>query len=61
MDRKISENSIRKLMRSGKVSIAVTIPKEIIFSLGWHEKQKVVVKKQGKNIVISDWQEGAKH
>jgi hypothetical protein len=57
MNRKIEEKNIRKLARSGKISLAVTIPRDFIVELGWREKQKLVVKKQGKNIVISDWKE----
>jgi antitoxin component of MazEF toxin-antitoxin module len=57
MNRKIEDKNIRKLARSGKTSLAVTIPRDFIVEVGWHEKQKVVVKKQGKNIVISDWKE----
>ena len=57
MNRKIEDKNIRKLAKSGKTSLAVTIPRDFIVELGWKEKQKVVVKKQGKNIVISDWKE----
>ena len=53
--RKISENNIRKLTRLGKVSLAVTLPKNILDELGWREKQKVVVSKRGDSIVIKDW------
>lgn len=54
MNRKSEEKNIRKLAKSGKISLAVTIPRDFIVELGWREKQKVVVKKQGKNIIISD-------
>jgi bifunctional DNA-binding transcriptional regulator/antitoxin component of YhaV-PrlF toxin-antitoxin module len=50
-----NESSIRKLTKLGKKSLAVTIPIEIIREFGWREKQKVVVKKSGKKIVIEDW------
>ena len=55
MNRKIEEKNIRKLAKSGKTSLAVTIPRDFIVELGWREKQKVMVKKQGKTIIISDW------
>ncbi|MFA6376920.1 MAG: hypothetical protein WCX69_05990 [Candidatus Paceibacterota bacterium] len=55
MNRKIEDKNIRKLAKSGKTSLAVTIPRDFIVELGWKEKQKVVVKKQGKTITISDW------
>jgi hypothetical protein len=35
MDRKISEKNIRKLTRAGKVSLSLTIPRELAVELGW--------------------------
>jgi len=55
MNRKSEDKNIRKLAKSGKTSLAATIPRDFIVELGWKEKQKVVVKKQGKTIVICDW------
>jgi len=55
MNRKSEDKNIRKLAKSGKTSLAVTIPRDFIVEMGWKEKQKVVVKKQGKNLIISDW------
>ncbi len=57
MNRKSKEKNTRSLTRIGKTSLAVTIPRDFIVELGWREKQKVVVKKQGKNLIISDWKE----
>ena len=45
----------RKVTRQGKRSLSVVIPAEIVDELKIREKQKVVVKKSGKNIIISDW------
>jgi bifunctional DNA-binding transcriptional regulator/antitoxin component of YhaV-PrlF toxin-antitoxin module len=53
--RKLEEKNIRKLTKTGRHSICVTIPIEIVRKLKWKEKQKVVVKKSGSKIVISDW------
>jgi len=55
MNRKSSEKNTRKLVRMGKISLGLTIPKDILFELGWKEKQKVVVKKRGKGLIIEDW------
>jgi len=55
MDRKTSEKNLRQLARLGKVTLAVTIPRELILELGWRENQKVMVKRQGKKLVIEDW------
>lgn len=55
--RKIEEKNVRKLTRMGRAgsSLGMTIPKELAQELGWRERQRVVVKKVGKNLVISDW------
>ncbi|MEO8065498.1 MAG: AbrB/MazE/SpoVT family DNA-binding domain-containing protein [Candidatus Doudnabacteria bacterium] len=53
--RKQSEQNIRKITRLGKKSLAVTLPIEMIEKLGWREKQKVVVKLQGRHLIIKDW------
>ena len=45
----------RKLTKIGGHSIAVTIPIELVRDLGWRERQKVVVKKKGSSLVITDW------
>jgi antitoxin component of MazEF toxin-antitoxin module len=55
MDRKASDINRRKLVRLGKVSLALTLPREIVESLGWREGQNVIVKKSGQKIVIEDW------
>jgi len=52
---KLKDKNIRKLTKVGGASYAVTIPIEIIKEFGWKERQKLVVKKQGKKIVIEDW------
>jgi len=52
---KLKDKNIRKITRVGKTSLMVTIPKEIYVSLGWREKQKVVVKKIRGGVVIRDW------
>ena len=49
------DRNIRKVIKIGKASLAVTLPKDLMTELKWREKQKVVVKKKGKTLVISDW------
>jgi len=46
---------IRKVTRVGKRSLSVVIPADLVDELGIREKQKLVIKKSGKKIVISDW------
>jgi bifunctional DNA-binding transcriptional regulator/antitoxin component of YhaV-PrlF toxin-antitoxin module len=53
---KLEDKNIRKLTKVGGGSYSVTIPIEIIKEFGWRERQKLVVKKQGKKIVIEDWE-----
>jgi antitoxin component of MazEF toxin-antitoxin module len=55
MSRKTSEKNIRKLLRLGKSSLAITLPKDILIELGWKQTQKVIVKKLGQGIAIEDW------
>jgi len=52
---KLEERNIRKLTKIGRQSIAVTLPIEIVRELKWRERQKVVVKKSGKKLIIEDW------
>jgi len=57
--RELVQKNIRKLKRTGKGnsgSFSVTIPMEMVKELGWREKQKIVFKKRGKGILISDWE-----
>ena len=55
--KKLVDKNIRKLTRMGRAgsSIGITIPKELVTSLGWKERQKVVVKKLNGAIVIRDY------
>ena len=47
---------IRKITKKGKYSYLVILPKRIIDDLDWRERQKIVIRKQGKDkILISDW------
>jgi bifunctional DNA-binding transcriptional regulator/antitoxin component of YhaV-PrlF toxin-antitoxin module len=51
---------IRKVTRVGKRSLSVVIPSEIVLELKIKERQKLVVKRSGKKIVIEDWPSSAK-
>jgi antitoxin component of MazEF toxin-antitoxin module len=52
---KLKNKNVRKITKVGGKSLAVTLPKEMAASLGWKEKQKVVVKKVRGGILIKDW------
>lgn len=56
--RRLDENSIRKLKRTGpgnSGSFEITLPIEIIRELGWREKQKLSVTRRGSSVIITDW------
>lgn len=52
---KLKNQNIRKLTRTGGGSLSVTLPVLLVEQLGWKEKQKVVVKKKGRHLIIKDW------
>ena len=54
MAKKSTQTNERKLTRMGKQSLGLTLPIDLARSLGWREKQKVVVKKQGGALVVRD-------
>ncbi len=41
---------------AGGSSYAVVIPMEFIKQMGWKDHQKLVVRKYGSKVVISDWE-----
>ncbi len=54
--RSLEESNVRKLTRTGGgKSVSITLPIEYIRELGWKDRQKVIVKKQGDKLVIEDW------
>ena len=47
---------VRHLTRiAGGSSYAVVIPMEFIKQMGWKDHQKLVIRKYGEKVVISDW------
>jgi len=47
---------IRKLTRmGGGRSLGLVLPADLVRELNWRERQKVIVKKVGKRIVVEDW------
>ncbi|MFH0969090.1 MAG: AbrB/MazE/SpoVT family DNA-binding domain-containing protein [Patescibacteria group bacterium] len=53
--RKTGEENIRKLTKIGTTSLGLTLPKEIVKSLGWREKQRVKIKRIKGGLVIRDY------
>lgn len=54
MRSKIKNHNIRKIYGHGN-SLGITLPREILNELKWKKGQKLVVKKRGKAILVSDW------
>ena len=57
MARRKRENyNVRSLNKNGGGSIMVTLPIEEIRKLRWRSKQKVVITRKGKKLIIEDWE-----
>ncbi len=50
------KDEIRKIGKNSQGTYYVSLPKELVKELRFREKQKVVVKKFGKGILIEDWE-----
>jgi antitoxin component of MazEF toxin-antitoxin module len=48
---------IRKVTRVGKRSLSIVIPSDIVDELNIRERQKLVLRRAGKRIVIEDWKQ----
>jgi len=49
------EKNTRKIVKNGRESYYVNIPKELMRELGWKERQKLTVRRVSKRLVIEDW------
>ncbi len=54
-NKKFKKVKVRKLLKLGNGSLAVTLPMPIVKQLKWKEKQKVTAKKVHGGILIKDW------
>jgi len=48
-------NYVRKVTRVGRRSLSIVIPAEIVDELKLREKQKLAIRRRGKEIIIRDW------
>lgn len=49
-------SSVRKLTKIGNgKSYSITIPIDIVRQKKWKERQKLVITRVGRNVVIRDW------
>ncbi len=53
--RSLKERNTRKLSKRDS-SYVLTLPIEFIRELKWRNKQKLVVEKKGKTLIIKDWE-----
>ncbi|MDP3880558.1 MAG: hypothetical protein Q8Q32_00020 [bacterium] len=56
MGRKKVENRNTRNLQKSRGSYSISLPIDFIRSLGWQERQKLVVKKIGKKLQIEDWE-----
>lgn len=49
------EKHIRKVVKNGRNSYYVNIPKEIVRTLKLKERQKLIISQRGRSIIINDW------
>ena len=52
---KKSGPEVRKLQKQGNGTMTVALPVSFVRDLKWKDKQKLVVKKNGASLVITDW------
>ena len=54
--RNLDERLVRKIGKTGGgKSYTITLPIEIVRSLKWREKQKIVVEQRGDTVILRDW------
>jgi len=46
---------VRKIIKNGRGTYYVSIPKEIMKEMRYKERQKMTVRKSGSKIIIEDW------
>lgn len=53
--RKIKDENIRKIAKIGNYSLGITFPRSVLASLGWKNKQKVIIKRVPRGLIITDF------
>lgn len=46
---------VRKVTRVGRRSLSVVIPADIARELGLRERQKLMLRRSGRKIIVEDW------
>ena len=48
------KDNVRKVTRLGKGSLGIILPAGILRTLGWRERQRVIVKRMPRGVLIRD-------
>lgn len=54
--RKIDEQQIRNLTQNTTGTYTVSLPIQLVKQLRWQRGQRLTVTRQGKKLIIQDWQ-----
>jgi hypothetical protein len=47
---------IRKIIKNGRGSYYINLPKEVVDSMKLRERQKMTLRQSGKKIILEDWE-----
>ena len=50
---------IRKIIKNGRGSYYINLPKELVASMSLRERQKLTIRQSGEKIIIEDWPSSA--
>lgn len=53
--RKVEEQHIRSITQNSTGTYSLSVPIQVMRELGWRKGQKIVVKRQGKLLIVHDW------
>jgi bifunctional DNA-binding transcriptional regulator/antitoxin component of YhaV-PrlF toxin-antitoxin module len=51
----MSEKETRKIVKNGRDSYYINIPKDLMRELGWRERQKLTIRRVSNRLVVEDW------
>ena len=49
------QKETRKIVKNGRESYYINIPKNFLKEFGWKERQKLTIRKSGKKLIVEDW------
>lgn len=55
-NRRVEEEQLRNLTKNSTGTYSISIPIALVRKLNWQRGQKLTVRRQGKKLVIEDWQ-----